>query len=449
MIESKVEIDGKFFIRLKLTQVTQGGKSFFICIIPAKTLLKLYTVAPVEYDIEKEVALQKAFPDMQEYFEASLTEKKKYMERGKGFQREANIDRAKDIAHFLEKEEYPFFPNSIIATCDIFNEIGEDATSPCISTCKDFLAADSNISFLQASDDGYELLVPDKPKSILIIDGQHRLEGLKLAPTNAIDNYDLIVSLILEYDRSVIAKLFYTINYTQKSVNKSLLYHLTAEFSEKLDETTFLHEIVKSLNESSKSPFFKRIKMLGVAPKGIGNNQKNMMTISQAFLIDYLSYTIKDINSKSTTQPIFSFYYKNNYKYEILRFLVSYFIAVKNIITLWDSPDKSIISKSMGVGALLKLMNYLFIKLFYEYNLDNDPLRIREIKSSHIQEKLSGIEDVSIENFAGGSSAGSLNQLKKLFIEKIHYFDAKDYSEFEKEFKKEYALRFREWLLKN
>ncbi|MDT8444691.1 MAG: DGQHR domain-containing protein [Desulfuromonadales bacterium] len=173
---------------------------------------------------------------------------------------------------------------------------------------------------------------------------------------------------ILDYDRSIIARLFYTINYTQKSVNKSLLYHLTAEFSTEINEINFLHDVVKALNESEKSPFFKRIKMLGVSPREMDSDDKKMMTLSQAFLIDYFLYTLIAKKVSSAIQPIFYYYYKHDERFAIVRFIVSYFTAAKEILPEWDNPKESMISKSVGVGALIKVLNYVFIKIFIEYN---------------------------------------------------------------------------------
>ena len=102
-------------LKTDLFQVSQGGNTFFIGVIPANFFLDVYTVNPVEYDYEKEVSLMDNFPDMKDYFEKSLQEKKQTME-SKGFQRTADPKRARQIARFLDTEEYPFFPNSIITS---------------------------------------------------------------------------------------------------------------------------------------------------------------------------------------------------------------------------------------------------------------------------------------------------------------------------------------------
>lgn len=428
---------GTEFISVTLLEVIQGGKFFYIGIVPASVFIKMYTVEPVIYDIENEIARQKQFPDLQEYFDKSISEKKKALDE-KGFQRQYDEKRVAEITKFINAEEYPFFPNSIITTCDV---VEEEAVR--INNNK------YDRPILRMEGDAIKLDIPIKSSSLLVIDGQHRLLGLSKATPSVIDDYNLIVSFILGYDRSVIARLFYTINYTQKSVNKSLLYHLTGEFSEDLNEITFLHEVVKTINESDNSPFFKRIKMLGTAPKQAEAIDKKIMTLSQAFLIDYLLYTIKDRNSSSLIQPIFNYYFKSENKYEIVRFIVSYFTAVKKIFPEWEKPDDSILSKTTGVGALLKVMNFIFLKLFFQYGLDKEPMKIREFKSDQLVELLKGIEQVRFDQYLGTSSAGTVNQVKDVLISSIEFIDRKQFETtkaFEESFKNNYSIPFCNWL---
>ena len=429
-------------LRVELFQVSQGGNTFFVGVVPAKFSIDVYTVNPVEYDFEKETSLMETFPDMKDYFEISLAEKQKTMD-DKGFQRDPNPARAREIARFLDNEEYPFFPNSIIATLDLASYLKhEDNEDEGLFENK--LNENKDFAILREEDDKFEIYLTRKKNSILIIDGQHRLEGLKKAGKIKND-YDLIVSFLLDYDRSVIAKQFYTINYSQKSVNKSLLYHLTGEFSHDLDEITFLHEVVKLLNETNKSPLCRRIKMLGSAPKHLDKEIKKKMTLSQAFLIDYLIYSIKNRKANSVIQPIFKHYYEES-KYDIVRFLISYFTAIQKAFPEWDDPENSILSKTIGVGALLKVLNFLFLKIFIDGGLDRNPEKISDMKSDFLLEKLEGIKNTDLLSFSGGSSAGTVNQLKTEMLQNINYFEVdkyKDYRDFENNFKKQYSLKFK------
>ena len=433
-------------LKVELLQVSQGKSTFFVGVLPATFFLEVFTVNPVRYDFGKETSLKETSPDMLDYFEKSLAEKQKTID-SKPFQRVLDKKRAREIAKFLNEEEYPFVPNSIIATLDLDSHLKYDDTDDAGSFEKK-LKENKDFSFLRENSDKFEIYLTKRKNSILIIDGQHRLEGLKKAGDEIKNDYELLVSFLLEYDRSVIAKQFYTINYSQKSVNKSLLYHLTGEFSQDLDEVTFLHEVVKILNENDRSPLCKRIKMLGTAPKHLKKEVRDKMTLSQAFLIDYLIYSIKDRKANSVIQPIFKSYFDNN-KYDIVRFLISYFTAIQKIFPEWDDPGDSILSKTIGVGALLKVLNFLFIKIFLDEGLERNPDKIRELKSDFLVGKLEGIKNTDLASFKGGSSAGTVNQLKAMMLGNINYFKVNefdDYRAFENNFKTDYSLKFKNFL---
>jgi len=252
---------------------------------------------------------------------------------------------------------------------------------------------------------------------------------------------------VIDYDRTVLAELFYTINYTQKSVNKSLLYHLSGEFSRELNEITFLHEAVKILNEIKDSPFYKRIKMLGTVPDEVSQQEKDKMTVSQAFLIDYLLPTISEKAKRSINPPIFLYYFKNEkLQIEIVRFINKYFKAIGNITGgQWDDPNASIISKTMSVGALIKILHFLFIKIFIDEYKCNF-IEIKNITTEDMMKKVRGIEKINLSvdgDFGKEGSVGGLNKLKKAMVENIKYFEAKTYDSFLDNFRTNYLERFK------
>ena len=304
---------GKEFLRIELACIEQKGKQFYLGKITADDFVKLFTVEPAEYDVEKQIIMQRKFPDDESYYKYLTGESKKRIDQ-KAFERKEEKSRIRQIKTFLEQEEYALFPNSIIVSCDLINDqLGAswDTGFEEIGKSKLLFDSASTLSFLDTSEETLRLYVPYVKNSILIIDGQHRIRGLQEADPKKIGKYELLVTFVIGYDRSVIAKLFYTINYTQKSVSKSLLYHLSGEFSTELNELTFLHEVVRMLNELEHSPFRKRIKMLGYVPANGNEQERKLMTVSQAFLIDYLRPMISKNQRRSIYAPIFLHYYKN------------------------------------------------------------------------------------------------------------------------------------------
>ncbi|KAA0245643.1 MAG: DGQHR domain-containing protein [Candidatus Brocadia sp. AMX2] len=440
------------FIEIELVPILQKEKSFFFGKVLAKDLLHIYTVRPAKYDSKKHSSFAKSFEDDKEYYEYLVKQDEERIAI-KDFQREPDKSRINKIAKFLEDEEFPFFPNTIIATCDLINDIQEFGIS-FDSTFEQFIQISNrpaHLSFLKKQgDDKYILYIPFVEHSVLVIDGQHRLKGLETATAIIQENFELLISFIIGFDRSVIAQLFYTINYEQKSVNKSLLYHLTGEFSSELDELTFMHNVVKILNELENSPFHGKIKMLGINPKEATSEMKEKLTISQAFLIDYLIRTISATSINSYSQPIFLYYYKNKeLQIEIIRFLIRYFNAIREIKKNdWDNPSTNILTKGIGIAALIKVLHFLFVKMFID-EWDTDPLKLASVSKEDLIKKLDGLLDVDFSKegeFGGAASGGSINKLSQRIIEKVKYFSFNNYKEFFENYKSVYLPEFKEWI---
>lgn len=121
-----------------------------------------------------------------------------------------------------------------------------------------------------------------------ILDGQHRVLGLKNADVAVIDSFDLLVVFVFDIDPYAQATVFATINGNQKQVSKSLMYDLFSLYPGRSVEKT-CHEIVRSLNDDMESPFYGRIKILG-KKMGLAD------TLSQAAFVDQVGRQIRDKN---------------------------------------------------------------------------------------------------------------------------------------------------------
>ncbi|GIK21735.1 MAG: hypothetical protein BroJett005_11490 [Ignavibacteriota bacterium] len=447
-----VKIKGQDYLKLRLIEVKQKGNVFYISNIPAKYLLQIYTVRPAKYDLVKHSEFANSFPDENDYYQHLINEDKKKLDN-KDFQRDPSDSRIKQISEFLTEEEYAFFPNSIIANCELINDYDEfniDVNNN-LEDLNNIGEFPKNLSFLFMESSNIYIVIPLIENSILVIDGQHRLKGLEKVNKAIIDNYDLILTIIVGYDRSVIAKQFYTINFEQKPVNKSILYQLTGEFTREINEISFLHNVVKMLNEIDNSPFYKRIKMLGKIPSTTAEADRKKMSISQAFLVDYLLKHISQKNLNGLYLPVFLFYYIEQERHILfIKFLARYFKAIKNIKSDWNNPDLSVLSKGMGVGALIKILHFIFpILLFDKYK--GDPISTINIEEKELEKILLGIEkiDFTINGpFKGIGSAGSINKIKVSLVENLSFFNYSDYESFELNFKETYLLKTKTWLSK-
>jgi len=181
---------------------------------------------------------------------------------------------------------------------------------------------------------------------------------------------------------------------------------------------------------------------------------RKKMTISQAFLIDYLHSTISKSAINRIYPPIFLYYYQGREKWrvEIVRFLMKYFEAIKESRREdWDNPEKSIICNTLGVGAFIRILHFLFVKMFVT-DFNKNPSMIVDVTVPDLVSKLSGIDKVDFSKtgeYGGVASGGSLNKLREKMVEKITYFGKPTFKSFLQEYRQTYLDEYRQWLKAN
>jgi DGQHR domain-containing protein len=118
-----------------------------------------------------------------------------------------------------------------------------------------------------------------------IIDGQHRIAGLKdyLGP-----RFMLNVAIFIDMDIEDQATVFATINLSQTKVNKSLVYDLY-DYARSRSPQKTAHHIARVLNREDASPFKSKIKILGQATPG-----KDETLTQAAFVEALLPYITSD-----------------------------------------------------------------------------------------------------------------------------------------------------------
>ena len=450
----KKKVLDRYYLEVDLLEVNQGGSSFFVGKIPAQDLIDCFTVEPAEYESQEYRSIASTFEKDEDYYNFLQSDLQSRIDT-KAFQRKEDKIRIGKIKKFLEGNETPFFPNAVIATCELINDklgIAEDTSFT--EELVNELEKGSNLSFYQKQGNSQKLYVPVTSKSLLIIDGQHRIKGLEASDLDKIGSYEVLMVFVIGFDKSVVAYLFYTVNYHQKAVNKSLLYHLMGEFSRDLDEVTFLHQVVRLLNELEKSPLCSRIKMLGVSPKDLPPDERKLATISQAFLVDELLTSISSTSSSSIYQPVFCYFYKNkDYQIQIAKMLVYYFQAIEDLFgNMWKDVDNFVISKSISIGAFLKVFRLIFVKILVnDYNLNINDL-IVNVTDTTFREKLEGVQSLDFSKegeFGGVGSGGSLGKIKKKIIESANIFERKSYDDSIESFKQNELVKYKSWFEKN
>lgn len=198
-----------------------------------------------------------------------------YSQHGKlsGVQRRIMDDRINQISLF-SKSNSAIFPSSIILSAN-FDQNGN-------------YIDDENIRW--KINDGRLLIPTDQPLAS-IIDGQHRVEGIKRAIQNnsQFTDFDILCSVFIDMPFSEQAEVFSTINFNQKKVDKSIAYEL---FGYDLDETnkeqwspdTLAIYFTRILNNDSSSPLKNRIY---TAFDGV--KKESDWTISTACMVECIS----------------------------------------------------------------------------------------------------------------------------------------------------------------
>ena len=246
-----------------------------------------------------------------------------------------------------------------------------------------------------------------------------------MLPQDIKDNLALLFTFIINVDPVVQAQLFTTINYKVKPVNKSYLYQILGEFEVETSEYTFLHEIVKLLNEFPNSPLNDRVKMLGkkISP---------LNTLSQAFLVEFLyllispKYTavklLKD-EQQLLRVPVFRLHYcDKDMRKSIPKFLLMYLLTIKKLLNtktsiIWENNSEHILLKTLGMGALISIIPNVYVGLLLKKNLLDKQLMITDIISlTDFENILSPLFEVNLKNeldneFSKGSGQGLVRKL--------------------------------------
>ncbi|MDH4474814.1 MAG: DGQHR domain-containing protein [Fluviicola sp.] len=200
-----------------------------------------------------------------------------------------------------------------------------------------------------------------------VIDGQHRLEGIK--SSNYISKFELPVVLMFNLYPEEKAYVFSIINSKQTRVNMSLIYDLFALSNHRSPFKT-CHETARALNKEQDSPFHNRLKMLGKKSEG-----QALASLSQGTFIKYMLELISknpdddmrrlklgeslEIDNRCVLRN----YFIEENDSVIYKILFNLFSGVRDAFyDEWNDPDNFIISKSIGFGAVIKAFPEIYEK---------------------------------------------------------------------------------------
>jgi len=117
-----------------------------------------------------------------------------------------------------------------------------------------------------------QIRIPIVKKSAQIIDGQHRVAGIRAAISekSEIGEMDLVACMYEGLDTKACADIFLSINTEQKTVPRSLVYDLYGISSETIGDNAIqrARDVAYYLNSEDNSPYKENVKMPGIRSRG-------------------------------------------------------------------------------------------------------------------------------------------------------------------------------------
>jgi DGQHR domain-containing protein len=258
-------------------------------------------------------------------------------------------------------------------------------------------------------------LDPEEPsRSVLyrqiakVIDGQHRIEGLKSYTGG---EFEVNVCIFVDIDVAEEGYIFSTVNLAQTKVNRSLAIDLF-DLAKAPSPQKLCHNIAVALDQNSKSPFFHRIKRLGVATEG-----RFKETLTQATFVDGLIVYIstdpihdRDLYirgrslGKASAQESKLLIFRNmmidGRDLEIGDVIWNYFDAVKSRWpAAWDATGQGfMLNRTNGFRALMR-----FLRPAYLYLVGPGEVPTREDFGKVFARIQMNSDDFTTDNFEPGT----------------------------------------------
>ena len=231
-----------------------------------------------------------------------------------------------------------------------------------------FLATDKSVSY--DSDAGLISFESEEVCPFNVVDGQHRIEGLKRALEQNTDSrlwaFKLPTTIAVDLDHTHQMYHFYIVNTTQRPVLKDLSQQITSRFTdmkgvENLPYLPFWLEsdvnkgvdaralrLAEYLNEEGTSPFKGRIRMANDDSKrGNRVNQSSVVTIFKSHIF-------------SGANPIS----KEDDTIRLQRIMLNYFRAVEEVFVGDIESDDTIVWRDNGLFFFTLISRWVFTEIY-------------------------------------------------------------------------------------
>jgi DGQHR domain-containing protein len=325
-------LDEPFSVRLPCIRVSQPIGDFYITSIPSAILRQI------------------TFADVRRMQERAVDS---YL----GIQREVSPKRVKEIGQYVNTID-ACFPTAVILAVE--------------GRCAEYDDETRTLTLQTPRDDSDSAARINKLEIAKVLDGQHRIEGLQHLVGST--QFDVNVSIFIDMDIESQGYLFSVVNLAQTKVNRSLAYDLY-DYARSRSPQKTAHNIAVALDRDPKSPFFQRIKRLGVATRGRFTETLTQATVVEA-LLAYLSIDpVKDRDSflkghkprpadaAQLRKTIFRNMFLDERDLDIADVLFNFFAAARERWRLaWEATgDGAILTKTNGFRGLMRLLRPAYL----------------------------------------------------------------------------------------
>ncbi|MBA0312233.1 DGQHR domain-containing protein [Stenotrophomonas sp. GD03701] len=324
----------------------------------------------------------------------------KELDRYVGIQRKLDPGRVAEIAKFVDSKDATF-PTSVVLSVPGGHAYFDELKKELVLTAKH-------------SEDETFIDLADLAK---ILDGQHRVEGLREAGRK---RFDVPVSIFVDADIADQAYVFATVNLAQTKVNKSLVYDLF-DYAKARSPQKTCHEIAVALDSFQAGPMYQMIKRLGTATPGRPPGRE---TLAQATFVGALlpmlsedpeedryelakGRKVKAEQERYLKTP-FRFLWVAERDTTIAQILVNFFAAVAE---RWNDGWTTraaghVLPRTNGFRALMRLLQVLYVAELPTPN-ETNPVVSKERFLSYLNKATLGDYDFNVQRFNPGSGGES------------------------------------------
>lgn len=247
-----------------------------------------------------------------------------------------------------------------------------------------------------------------------ILDGQHRIEGLRALEGTG-QPFEINVTIFVDADMNDQANIFSTVNLAQTKVNTSLVYDLY-DYAKARSPQKTAHDVAVALDRAVDGPFEKRIKRLGTRTVG-----RTGETLTQATVVNAVMDLISDTKMadrdalirKKKLRPVarniledlpFRNLFIEERDVDIAKIMNNYFSAIRQKWeSAWEDRSKgNILARTNGFRAFMRAFRPLYVEMCRDREIGD------VVKRSEFAERLKAVklsdEDFNTGRYAPGTS---------------------------------------------